>query len=122
MVAPADQPRRVLLPSRPRPRRRRVHRPLPRARLALRQRAPQRTRAATALREAHKTARRLGAAPLQHEIQGLARRARIDLAEPLSAASRAEAKRPAESFGLTPGVSSGKSLARRTVHVMLDLG
>jgi DNA-binding CsgD family transcriptional regulator len=57
--------------------------------------------AATAtLHSAHATAERLGAAPLRRELEGLARRARIDLAEPIAA--EAAAARPADPYGLTP--------------------
>ena len=44
-----------------------------------------RTAATAALRRARQTAERLGARPLLDEIDGLARRARIELAEPLAA-------------------------------------
>jgi DNA-binding NarL/FixJ family response regulator len=55
--------------------------------------------ATDALRQAHRTAERLGAAPLRREVESLARRARIGLEEP---AAGAVAARPAEPFGLTP--------------------
>jgi DNA-binding CsgD family transcriptional regulator len=60
-----------------------------------------RAAATAALRQAYQTAERLGAAPLRHELERLARRARIDLTEPRAAAKPAPA-RPAEPFGLTP--------------------
>jgi DNA-binding CsgD family transcriptional regulator len=60
-----------------------------------------RAAATTALRQAHQTAERLGAAPLRRELEGLARRARIDLAEP-PAADQITPTRPADPFGLTP--------------------
>jgi DNA-binding NarL/FixJ family response regulator len=53
------------------------------------------------VRSAHRTAEQLGATPLRREVEGLARRARIDLAEPEGVAE-APATRPAEPFGLTP--------------------
>ncbi len=59
-----------------------------------------RAQARAALRQAHRTAARLGAAPLRRELEDLARRARIDLAEPQAA--EPEPARPAEPFGLTP--------------------
>jgi DNA-binding CsgD family transcriptional regulator len=59
-----------------------------------------RAQASTALRQAHRTAARLGAAPLRRELEDLARRARIDLTEPQAA--EPEPARPAEPFGLTP--------------------
>jgi DNA-binding CsgD family transcriptional regulator len=52
------------------------------------------------LQGAHATAERLGAAPLRRELEGLARRARIDLAEP--AAAEATPAWPADPYGLTP--------------------
>jgi ATP/maltotriose-dependent transcriptional regulator MalT len=58
--------------------------------------------ATTALRQAHQTAQRLGAAPLRRELEGLARRARIDLAEPPAIPDDATPRRPADPFGLTP--------------------
>jgi DNA-binding CsgD family transcriptional regulator/tetratricopeptide (TPR) repeat protein len=67
---------------------------------ALLTRGGARTAATTALRQAHQTAVRLDAAPLRRELEGLARRARIDLAEP-RAAAEAASTRPAEPFGLT---------------------
>jgi DNA-binding NarL/FixJ family response regulator len=60
-----------------------------------------RAAATTALQQAHQTAQRLGAAPLLRELEGLARRARIDLTEPQPAGEPAPA-RPAEPYGLTP--------------------
>jgi DNA-binding CsgD family transcriptional regulator/tetratricopeptide (TPR) repeat protein len=60
-----------------------------------------RAAATTAVRSAHRTAEQLGATPLRREVEGLARRARIDLAEPEGVAE-APATRPAEPFGLTP--------------------
>ncbi len=58
-----------------------------------------RTAATTALRQATEVTRRLGAAPLRREVEGLARRARIDLAEPTAA--EAAPARPADPYGLT---------------------
>jgi DNA-binding CsgD family transcriptional regulator/tetratricopeptide (TPR) repeat protein len=60
-----------------------------------------RAAATTALRSAHQTTQRLGATPLRRELEALARRARIDLAEPPPTGEVAPA-RPAEPFGLTP--------------------
>jgi DNA-binding CsgD family transcriptional regulator/tetratricopeptide (TPR) repeat protein len=60
-----------------------------------------RAEATATLRGTHTTAERLGAAPLRRELEGLARRARIDLAEPQPVGEPAPA-RPAEPFGLTP--------------------
>jgi DNA-binding CsgD family transcriptional regulator len=60
-----------------------------------------RTEATSTLRSAYQTTQRLGAAPLRRELEGLARRARIDLAEPQPTGEPAPA-RPAEPFGLTP--------------------
>jgi DNA-binding CsgD family transcriptional regulator len=60
-----------------------------------------RAEAATALRQAHTTAEKLGAVPLRREVEGLARRARIDLAEPAAAGEPAPS-RPADPYGLTP--------------------
>jgi DNA-binding CsgD family transcriptional regulator len=59
-----------------------------------------RAAATTALRQAYEVTRRLGAVPLRREIEGLARRARVDLAEP--AAAEAAPARPADPYGLTP--------------------
>jgi DNA-binding CsgD family transcriptional regulator len=59
-----------------------------------------RAAATTALQRAHATAERLGAVPLRREVEGLARRARIDLAPP--AADEATANPPADPYGLTP--------------------
>jgi DNA-binding CsgD family transcriptional regulator/tetratricopeptide (TPR) repeat protein len=59
-----------------------------------------RAAATTALRQAHDTAEQLGAAPLRREVEGLARRARIDLAAP-PAADQTTPRRPADPFGLT---------------------
>jgi DNA-binding CsgD family transcriptional regulator len=59
-----------------------------------------RATATAALQSAHATAERLGAAPLRHELEGLARRARIDLIEPTGA--EAAPARPANPYGLTP--------------------
>jgi DNA-binding CsgD family transcriptional regulator len=58
-----------------------------------------RAEATSALRCAHQTSQRLGAAPLRRELEALARRARIDLAEPIGEPAPV---RPAEPFGLTP--------------------
>jgi DNA-binding NarL/FixJ family response regulator len=52
------------------------------------------------LQSAHATAERLGAAPLRRELEGLARRARIDLTQPTAA--EAAPPRPADPYGLTP--------------------
>jgi DNA-binding CsgD family transcriptional regulator len=60
-----------------------------------------RAEATSALRQAHQTAERLGAAPLRREVEGLARRARIDLITP-PAADEAAPARPADPYGLTP--------------------
>jgi DNA-binding CsgD family transcriptional regulator len=60
-----------------------------------------RAAATTALRSAHQTAERLGAAALRRELEGLARRARVDLAAP-PAADQATPTRAAGPFGLTP--------------------
>jgi DNA-binding CsgD family transcriptional regulator len=59
-----------------------------------------RTAATTALRQATEVTRQLGAAPLRREIEGLARRARIDLAGP--PAAEAAPAPPADPYGLTP--------------------
>jgi DNA-binding CsgD family transcriptional regulator len=59
-----------------------------------------RAAATTALRSAYQTTTRLGAAPLRREVEGLARRARIDLATP--PADQPAAAHPADPFGLTP--------------------
>jgi DNA-binding CsgD family transcriptional regulator len=55
----------------------------------------------TAVRSAHRTAERLGATSLRREVEGLARRARIDLAPP-PAADQATPRGAAGPFGLTP--------------------
>jgi DNA-binding CsgD family transcriptional regulator len=68
---------------------------------ALLARRGSRAEATGALRQAHQTAGRLGAAPLRREVEDLARRARIVLAEPRPGAEPAPA-RLAEPFGLTP--------------------
>jgi DNA-binding CsgD family transcriptional regulator len=60
-----------------------------------------RAEATSALRSAYQTVERLGAAPLRREVEGLARRARIDLAAP-PAADQAAPARPADPYGLTP--------------------
>jgi DNA-binding CsgD family transcriptional regulator/tetratricopeptide (TPR) repeat protein len=60
-----------------------------------------RAAATTALRQAHQTAERLGAAPMRGELEALARRARIDLTEP-PAADQITPTRLADPFGLTP--------------------
>jgi len=52
------------------------------------------------LREAHRTAVRLGAAPLEREVESLARRARIDLEERPEPSTEAVAV-PRDPFGLT---------------------
>jgi DNA-binding CsgD family transcriptional regulator/tetratricopeptide (TPR) repeat protein len=59
-----------------------------------------RTEATTALRSAYQTTTRLRAVPLRREVEGLARRARIDLTEP--AAAEATPARPVDPYGLTP--------------------
>jgi DNA-binding CsgD family transcriptional regulator len=59
-----------------------------------------RAAATTALRQAHEVTKRVGAALLRRELEGLARRARIDLAEP--PAAEAAPAPPADPFGLTP--------------------
>jgi DNA-binding NarL/FixJ family response regulator len=51
-------------------------------------------------RAAHATARRLGARPLQHEIERLAQRARLDLAPPTDPADQGPGL--GELLGLTP--------------------
>jgi len=62
-----------------------------------------RPRATAALLQAHQVAGELGAAPLRREIEGLARRARIDLAAAAAPpAARAAEPTPAERLGLTP--------------------
>jgi DNA-binding NarL/FixJ family response regulator len=68
---------------------------------ALLPRRGSRAEATSALQSAHQTSQRLGAAPLRRELEGLARRARIDLAQPQPTKEVAPA-RPAEPFGLTP--------------------
>jgi DNA-binding CsgD family transcriptional regulator/tetratricopeptide (TPR) repeat protein len=61
-----------------------------------------RARAIDALNAAHAGAKRLGAEPLRREIEGLARRARIELSgEPLPATPPAPAERGLPSLGLT---------------------
>jgi DNA-binding CsgD family transcriptional regulator/tetratricopeptide (TPR) repeat protein len=57
--------------------------------------------AASVLRQAHQAASELGARPLRHEIERLARRARIDLQTPSPKPGEAEAS-PAARLGLTP--------------------
>jgi ATP/maltotriose-dependent transcriptional regulator MalT len=59
-----------------------------------------RAAATTALQSAYQTTTRLGAAPLFRELEGLARRARIDLATP--PADQPAPTRPVDPFGLTP--------------------
>jgi DNA-binding CsgD family transcriptional regulator len=62
-----------------------------------------RTRAVDALTTAHATARELGAEPLGREIEGLARRARIELThKPLPATGLASAEPARAPHGLTP--------------------
>ena len=56
----------------------------------------ERSAAAIALREAHVASVRLGAAPLRHDIERLARQARIDLT-----LARSESERSADPLGLT---------------------
>ncbi|HZA78017.1 MAG TPA: AAA family ATPase, partial [Acidimicrobiales bacterium] len=61
-----------------------------------------RARAVDALTAAHATAKRLGAEPLRREIEGLARRARIELTdEPSPVTPAAPAERGLASLGLT---------------------
>jgi DNA-binding CsgD family transcriptional regulator len=57
--------------------------------------------AASVLRQAHQAASELGAGPLRHEIERLARRARIDLQTSSPKSGEAEAA-PAGRLGLTP--------------------
>jgi DNA-binding CsgD family transcriptional regulator/tetratricopeptide (TPR) repeat protein len=59
-------------------------------------------RAAPILREAHWVTVDLGAEPLRQEIVALARRARIDLSEPVADEPRPVVDQPADPFGLTP--------------------
>ena len=61
-----------------------------------------RDRATTVLGCAAAITGRLGARPLDSEVQALARRARLDLAPPADAAATAAAPTPAEQLGLTP--------------------
>ena len=62
-----------------------------------------RARAVDALTAAHATARQLGAEPLRHEIEALARRARIELTDQPSAAPRPAPSEPESAvLGLTP--------------------
>ncbi len=58
--------------------------------------------AARVLRQAHQAASELGARPLRHEIERLARRARIDLQTPSPKPSAAAAQSPTARLGLTP--------------------
>jgi predicted ATPase/DNA-binding CsgD family transcriptional regulator len=58
--------------------------------------------AAAVLRQAHHAATELGARPLRHEIERLARRARIDLQTPSPKPGPAKASPPAARLGLTP--------------------
>jgi DNA-binding CsgD family transcriptional regulator len=67
---------------------------------ALLTRRGERAAATTALRSAHATAEQLEAAPLRRELEGLARRARIDLAA-APAADQATPRRAADPFRLT---------------------
>jgi DNA-binding NarL/FixJ family response regulator len=61
-----------------------------------------RARAAAALRQADAVTGRLGASPLRHEIQRLAQRARINLADSLSSPTNQSSEpSPAERLGLT---------------------
>jgi DNA-binding CsgD family transcriptional regulator len=60
-----------------------------------------RAAATTALRQAHETTERLGAALLRGELEALARRARIELTG-LPAADQITPTRPADPYGLTP--------------------
>jgi DNA-binding CsgD family transcriptional regulator/tetratricopeptide (TPR) repeat protein len=64
--------------------------------------AGDRTSAAVVLGRAAAITGRLGARPLQGEVQALARRARLDLAPPAAPAQAADASTPAEQLGLTP--------------------
>jgi ATP/maltotriose-dependent transcriptional regulator MalT len=62
----------------------------------------QRAAAVEALRRAHATCERLGAAPLRRQVELLAQRARIDLVEPATAAaSPRHEPSPADRLGLT---------------------
>jgi ATP/maltotriose-dependent transcriptional regulator MalT len=62
-----------------------------------------RPEAEQAIQAAHQTVVRLGAAPLRREIEALARRGRLQLAEPTDPACQPKAPRSqAESLGLTP--------------------
>jgi DNA-binding CsgD family transcriptional regulator/tetratricopeptide (TPR) repeat protein len=58
--------------------------------------------AARVLRQAHQAASELGARPLRHEIERLARRARIDLQTPSPKPCAAAAQSPTARLGLTP--------------------
>jgi DNA-binding CsgD family transcriptional regulator/tetratricopeptide (TPR) repeat protein len=58
--------------------------------------------AARVLRQAHQAASELGARPLRHEIERLARRARIDLQTPSPKSRAAAAQSPTARLGLTP--------------------
>jgi DNA-binding CsgD family transcriptional regulator len=66
-----------------------------------------RARAIDALTTAHATAKRLGAEPLDREIEGLARRARIELADPLTPAT-----------GLAPAEPVPLGLTSRELEVL----
>jgi DNA-binding CsgD family transcriptional regulator len=68
---------------------------------ALLARRGSRTAATTALRHAHQTALQLRAAPLRQEIEGLARRARLDLSERTPTAKAPPARPPADPYRLT---------------------
>jgi DNA-binding CsgD family transcriptional regulator len=62
----------------------------------------QRAAATEALRQAHEISERLGAAPLRHELELLARRARIDLVEPATGPANPPIEpSPADRLGLT---------------------
>jgi DNA-binding CsgD family transcriptional regulator len=58
--------------------------------------------AASVLRQAHQAVSELDARPLRHEIERLARRARINLQTPSPKPAPAEASPPATRLGLTP--------------------
>jgi DNA-binding NarL/FixJ family response regulator len=58
--------------------------------------------AARVLRQAHRAARELGARPLQHEIERLAQRARIDLQAQSPKPNAVDPSAPAARLGLTP--------------------
>jgi DNA-binding NarL/FixJ family response regulator len=77
--------------------------------------------------EAHRIASDLGAIPLQREIEGLARRSRLDLARPTAAPERASGPAPvgrAIPFTLTPrerDVLERLTLGRTNREIATDL-